>query len=529
MALPIVASLGALGTLIATVTPFFTKKAITDPSAGVMSNLLNRVGFSGINVATIQSQEDKIIEDLDKKYIKMTETLRRALYTKYMVDTYIPNALKTRAEGKITDIDDIYNKLEAFKQDEFMKDLIFDKFANFLKYRKPYLRIMDNFLAQFKRLKSLKDQIQKIYDSASKINMQKLDIEPDQEKIKGGDFPVFIKSEIALLYEEFTRGYEDYMQYRDRLSNFFKLIRQQSFDELDVFAVAKTDISAYTGEDKGIMLWSTEQNVEEANKIIDKLEANRINTSICLSTISNSIQQWLNQLKSSKNLVVISIRGILEKEKDQIKSLTDDNINNIADLEAVKQRLVEIKAKDKLDDAKLELSNLKTKDKKYESIISNIKTFEARMKSYEQTINNSGDIVKVVYTPCNLSSTSSSVVSPSTSATSAIYSSSATSTSSTSAIAGTSDEISSKLNSINFANAENKEEAQANIDKLSNIFDIDLPDFYNKVKEDYEMIKIVNQIIAKNKDKGLFGNLAQLYGVPNNKPINDTIEKTLKS
>jgi hypothetical protein len=91
MAAIAIGTLGAIGTVLAGLVPYFTKKA-TDVSGGILSNIANRVGFPGITIETIQTQEDKIEEDLAEKFLKMTDSLRRALYTKYMVESYLPEA-----------------------------------------------------------------------------------------------------------------------------------------------------------------------------------------------------------------------------------------------------------------------------------------------------------------------------------------------------------------------------------------------------------------------------------------------------
>lgn len=524
MALQIVAGLGALGTAIATLVPFFTNKPGTetkvDPSAGAISSFFSNLRFASTSANTLQTEEDKIIESLDRTYIEMNETLRRAVYTQYMVKTYIPNALLTRSENRITNIEDIYTNLDRFKQDPFLTNLIFEKFAGFLKYRKPYLRIMDNFLAQYKRLKSLKDQIQKIYDEASKINTQKLDIPPEQAPIKGGDFPAFIKSEIAILYEEFTDGYEIFRQYRDRLSNFYKLIQKKSFDELPVFEVSKTDISDYIGEDKGILLWSTDQNVEEATKTIDNLESKRMQTIMCLSKIATQINTWLNQIKSSKNLLIISIKGIIEKEKEQIEAIIKDTESIFADLTAQKAKLDEYKKGDKLDDAKLALQTLKGREKKYKALVDNINMFESRMISYASTITSTGEI-NISYIPCNLSSDkkgdSSVVPSVAPSGIPAGSSGVSSGVGSSSTSSASEDSIGSKLNKINFASAEDKESAENQIEAFSNILGEDLPNYLDEIKDEYEKIKYVEKAINSNKD--IFG--VNLYNVPDKRLLQE--------
>jgi hypothetical protein len=516
--------LGGIGTLLTAVLPIITKG-----TSDISSGLLSKLGFKPVSLETIQSQEDKIQKDVSEKFIKMEDSLRRALHTKYMVESYIPDSLKTRSEGKITNIDDVYTRFDELIQDEFLKELILgkDKFAGFLKYRQPYLRIMENFLDLFKRLKSLKDQIEKLIEQALKINIEKLDIPPEQASIKGGDYSSFIKSEISILYEEFLKGYSDYNQYVDRLSNFYRLIQGKGFNELDVFKVARTSISKYVGEDKGVLVWSTKDNVKEGNEIIDELQKNSPAISFCLSGYSSIIDTWLGQLKGNKGVVITSLRPIIENEKKQITDIIGENINITSDLAALRDNLEEYNKKDKLDDAKLTIQSLKSKKKRFEAINDKLDILESRLNSYANTINNSREAT-ISFQKCLRSITS--IPSSSAPIGSNVSMGSSVGPSSTGMPLPSAPDanIQSKLASINFASVTDKDEAMEKITAFREILNTDLSDYLRGVYNDYETAK--NMSIMMNSASDLFGaSRVKIFGTIDNRPVNNIINKVVKN
>ena len=315
--------LGGLGTLIAGVLPWAisSSQAPSDASANFISKLTQRIGLSD-TVYSVESEEGKMVRDLDKKYIVMEDILRRVVHTEYMVSSYLPEALiRILDDPSILKIDDVYSKIDSIKADPRKKKFVFVDFAGFLRYREPYKRVVKNFLNLFDRLRKIKEQIRKIYDEQA-LNANKsltnnyAETDPELNKIKGDDFPIFIKSEMGVLYNEFLQGYDDYRSYKDRISIIYQNIQGKSLDELDVLSVAKTNISKYTGQSVGTLLWTTEQNIDEAQKIIDEMNTTKFIYLNCLKNIATTVDSWQTQLRSNKGSVVSQIKLIIVSEKE---------------------------------------------------------------------------------------------------------------------------------------------------------------------------------------------------------------------
>lgn len=523
----IIAGMGALGTIAAGLVPwissYFENKDVSD-------------GWSK-QIKDIKTKEDEINEDIERKYNKMKELLQRVLHTEYMITKYIPDSLfkliNLKANITISDINYIYQNIDTLKQNPDLVDIIFKKFKGFLKYREPYIRIVKNSLELFIRVRKIKEQFDKIYiEQATKANKEAISIyqETDQslKDIKSNEFPSFIKSELALLYDEFISSYEDYLSYIERISKIYKEIQGRTLDELDIFSVARTDISKYTGIAEPTQLWNTDQNIEEAKKLYDEINSKRISIIVCLERISNTIKEWTNTLKSKKGPVSVSITNIIKTEEREIQKLIESHTSNIASISRYAFDLDKYKKDDKLDDAKIAYQDLKSRKKLLDDIVKQIEAFNARMNSYKDTINESREAI-VEYIPCNLSETNQKQPS-SVSAKIPLYEpekkSATSATSATSIVEGDIvGGIRKRLNALDFASAEDKDQVNANIEEFGSIIKTDVYKYTMSVYEKMNKIKKMNQFMQKNNS--LFGGAA-LYTIPDKSPIARIVMKNIK-
>lgn len=523
MALAIVAGLGAAGTVLAGLVPFLTRTT-SDASSGFISSLTSRIGQTiGVSSTRVQSEEEKMIEDTNKKYSDTEIFLRKVVYSENMVKTHIPDALIKEFAGDITTVDDIYKKISEFKQDPRLNTLIFKKYQGYLKYKDQYLRVLSNFYDLFERMKKLKLKLNSIYeDQASKAfaAQRYKETDPDIQKIVGNEFPKFIRSEMSIIYEEFIDIYEDYIQYNNRISNFYKLIVKGGFDKLDIYEVARTDISKLTGRKEGPLLRTTEQVVDAAQPILDKISKYRLNYLMCLQQIANTIVSWQTKFKTNKRPVVSSIAGILISEKKYIDSLITDHTANISDLAAIQAELLDYKKNDKLDDARTKLDILKAKEKKVDDLKEQITLFNARLASYVETVNKSGED-SITYTPCDVNNTTT----PMTPSGQYQYTPSNTEETTREPRGEQTSIVLEGLIKNKFKDATDKQSAESHIGTLEDIIKQTIPTKIRQLKNEY--IKIDN-LEKLTKDKDFFGG-EDLYGITrNDKRFLEEIMKSVK-
>jgi hypothetical protein len=510
MALPIVLGLGAVGTGLAAIIPWITSSMTSDASSSLFAQATSRIGQTiGTTIGRVKNEEELMIQEVNSKYIEIENYLRKVVYSEEMVKEYIPDALIESFDGKISSVDDIYKRIDEFKQDERLKQIIFEKYNGFLKYREPYLRIVTNFYSLFDRIIKLKDEINRIYDDqASKVNIQNRyqETDPEIQKITGQEFPKFIRSEISILYEDFMNAYSDYNQYINRMGNFYKLIQQGGYDKLDMYKVAVTDISKLTGRKEGPLLRTTDQVVNVAEPILDKISKYRLTYLICLKNIASTIDTWQTKFKSNKQPIISSIRGILESEKKQIEILIGDHTTNISDLDGIRQELQNYKKNNKLDDARQKYEIIKTKDKKLDDLKEQILLFHSRMLSYADTIRQSGEDTTIQFIPCNMDQQTSITPITPTSISSVPPSGSSNTSAKRQPLA---DPIIMELNKVNFTGATDKDLADDAIEDFNTIINTQLPNKIKKIKNEYINTMNLKTMLETNKE--FFGK-ADIYG-----------------
>jgi hypothetical protein len=518
-AIPIVSILGAIGSGLALGLPWLMSSTTTDASSSLFAKATARLGQTiGVTSGRINTEEEGMIEDINKKYGDIERFLRIAVYTEAMVKEHIPDAIVKRSNGNIVDVKDVAKNIDYIKSDPELNNLIFEKFIGFFQYGESYKRILGNFYNLFERIRKLKEQINKIYEEQSSKNYlsQKYqETDENMKKLVGVELPKFIRSEMALLYEDFISAYSDYNQYKDRMGNMYRLIQKGGYDNLDIFEIARTDISKITGRKEGPLLRTTDQVVTAAEIILDSITNNRITYLICLKQIATTIDTWQSKFKTNKGVVVSSMKPILDTEKKQIEVLIGDHTSNISDLTSIQTALQEYKRDDKLDDARIKHELLKSKEKRMNDLKEQIKLFNGRMKSYVDTVNTSGED-KISFTPCNLETTTSTPSNsvPSSSGISAVTPSASSTSSASSEVAragrpSKSDPIISSLNNINFAGATDKATADSAIEDFENVLTKMIPSKIESIKRDYQLAINLSQMMRNNEK--IFGN-ESLYG-----------------